>query len=92
MCGFEVPSDWLCDPLFYGTDDGCDCECGAYDPDCSKLSFASTAGGGLYNCNGMCEATCAGRSCDDWARSGYKCRDLRLLYDCDCSGCDCAND
>eukprot|EP00976_Prorocentrum_cordatum_P106120 1194387-Prorocentrum_minimum.AAC.1 len=89
-CGFEVPSDWQCDPILYGTDDGCDCECGAYDPDCSKLQFAS-AGGRLHGCNGMCESTCAGRSCDDWKRSGYKCRDLELLYGCDCSGCDCTN-
>ena len=28
------PPGWTCDVLFYGTDDGCDCGCGAPDPDC----------------------------------------------------------
>ena len=31
-----VPAEWTCDPLFYGTGDGCDCECGAVDPDCHE--------------------------------------------------------
>ena len=37
---------WECDPLFYdaGTEDGCDCECGVYDPDCS------IAGIEMYGC------------------------------------------
>jgi len=30
-----VPSTWICDPMYYGTNDGCDCNCGATDPDCS---------------------------------------------------------
>ena len=30
----DVPSSWTCNPLFYGSKDGCDCECGAWDPDC----------------------------------------------------------
>jgi len=29
-----VPATWTCNPLFYGSKDGCDCECGAWDPDC----------------------------------------------------------
>jgi Lysyl oxidase len=28
------PPEWSCDPNFYDTDDGCDCGCGAFDPDC----------------------------------------------------------
>jgi hypothetical protein len=31
-CG--LPGDWLCDPSWYG-DGWCDCECVAWDPDCS---------------------------------------------------------
>jgi hypothetical protein len=30
----EVPAEWTCDPGFYSTNDGCDCGCGAFDPDC----------------------------------------------------------
>lgn len=29
-----VPPEWTCDPDYYDTDDGCDCGCGALDPDC----------------------------------------------------------
>jgi hypothetical protein len=32
-----VPSTWTCNPLFYGSKDGCDCECGAWDPDCDTV-------------------------------------------------------
>jgi hypothetical protein len=28
------PADWTCYPQYYGMDDGCDCGCGAVDPDC----------------------------------------------------------
>ena len=27
---------WLCDPSYQGTNDGCDCGCGATDPDCGS--------------------------------------------------------
>ncbi len=30
----EAPPEWTCDPNFYDTNDGCDCGCGAFDPDC----------------------------------------------------------
>ncbi|MDW8361209.1 MAG: serine protease [Myxococcales bacterium] len=29
---------WLCSPEYYGTSDGCDCECGTRDPDCDDPS------------------------------------------------------
>ncbi|MFC1641137.1 hypothetical protein ACFL5O_00400 [Myxococcota bacterium] len=32
--------DWTCDPVFYGTYDGCDCGCGAPDPDCGSVGCA----------------------------------------------------
>ena len=31
-----VPPEWHCDETWYGDDQGCDCECGAVDPDCLK--------------------------------------------------------
>eukprot|EP00732_Lithocolla_globosa_P002429 Lithocolla_globosa_v1_NODE_1584_length_2467_cov_5.572139.p1 type:complete len:763 gc:universal NODE_1584_length_2467_cov_5.572139:2427-139(-) len=30
----EVPG-WTCEPCYYDHDDGCDCECGIIDPDCT---------------------------------------------------------
>lgn len=34
-CRIVIPDGWECDPSFYGTGDGCDCNCGSVeDPDC----------------------------------------------------------
>lgn len=30
----QVPDEWTCNPSFFNVQDGCDCECGAPDPDC----------------------------------------------------------
>lgn len=42
--GSGSTSGWICDPSFYDALDGCDCECGAWDPDCS------IAGQTLFGC------------------------------------------
>ena len=34
------PKAWKCDALFYDAGDGCDCGCGAVDPDCNRLHHA----------------------------------------------------
>jgi hypothetical protein len=39
------PAGWFCDPSYYNADDGCDCGCGAFDPDCAKSSQR------VYGCN-----------------------------------------
>lgn len=39
-----VPSTWQCDPGYYADKIGCDCGCGAPDPDCK------TAGTTVYGC------------------------------------------
>jgi hypothetical protein len=36
---------WVCDPYFYAALDGCDCECGLWDPDCDVV------GETLFNCD-----------------------------------------
>jgi len=38
--GVTVPSEWTCDPTYYGADDGCDCGCGVDDPDCGDSYVA----------------------------------------------------
>jgi hypothetical protein len=40
----EVPADWTCAEATYGAEDGCDCACGAPDPDCDD------PGAAVYNC------------------------------------------
>jgi hypothetical protein len=42
-----VPTTWTCNPLFYGSNDGCDCECGAWDPDCDTTKHAQR----VFNCD-----------------------------------------
>jgi hypothetical protein len=41
VCGVGV---WTCPRNFYGTRDGCDCNCGGWDPDCDDPSQQ------VYNC------------------------------------------
>jgi hypothetical protein len=42
-----VPATWMCNPLFYGSKDGCDCECGAWDPDCDVTTYNQK----VFNCD-----------------------------------------
>ena len=46
-CGdpMEAPEGWLCKVDWYGAGDGCDCDCGIYDPDCDDLT------NDVYGCN-----------------------------------------
>ena len=41
----DVPTEWTCSTDYYAAEDGCDCDCGAYDPDCD------IAGQEVYGCN-----------------------------------------
>jgi len=76
-----VPAEWTCPPGFYSTFDGCDCGCGAQDPDCGIV------GQSVYGCESgqTCEAgACAGATITvptEWACpvAYYEARD----------GCDC---
>jgi len=54
----NVPVGWTCPDYAYGTQDGCDCGCGAYDPDCD-----STLSGACEYCND--EGSCGNGYCDD---------------------------
>jgi hypothetical protein len=44
----DVPTTWTCNSLFYGSNDGCDCECGAWDPDCDATTKYSQK---VFNCD-----------------------------------------
>jgi hypothetical protein len=59
--GTCVPLQWHCSPLYYAADDGCDCDCGAPDPDCRRArgqNFCYNAGrpmltAACHSCNEM---------------------------------------
>ncbi|PKN56436.1 MAG: hypothetical protein CVU56_16230, partial [Deltaproteobacteria bacterium HGW-Deltaproteobacteria-14] len=82
---FAVPAEWACNPAYFDAFDGCDCACGALDPDCGK------AGQQVYGCapGSGCEpdATCTAPLPEGWTcnasryGSGGQC-------DCDCGAYD----
>jgi hypothetical protein len=37
-----LPAGWECSPLAYNAEDRCNCECGAWDPDCADEAVTST--------------------------------------------------
>ena len=39
-----IPAGWTCSDSFFGTDDGCDCGCGASDPDCASPRIEDCGG------------------------------------------------
>lgn len=64
-CDFSAPPTWTCPPEYYGTMDGCDCECGAPDPDCLVGDGSSPDCGFFGRCgeNGTCEGGGFGGLC-----------------------------
>ena len=52
----RVPVEWRCFPSQFGGQDGCHCECGAYDPDCSQRNSAPIGCGPGQQCSlaGVC--------------------------------------
>ncbi len=41
QCGASVPPEWTCSASYYDALDGCDCGCGATDPDCADGTVGS---------------------------------------------------
>lgn len=89
------PEEWICDAMYYdgGDDDGCDCECGIVDPDCSL------EGTDVYNCyegqtcsaDGHCEGAPAEWTCDLAtfnAADGCHCGCGAADPDCDLDGAE----
>jgi hypothetical protein len=52
----ETASDWTCTTSWYGTSDGCDCNCGSRDPDCDDPSqrLFRCAAGEYCDASGSC--------------------------------------
>jgi hypothetical protein len=55
-----APAEWTCSATFYDANDGCDCGCGALDPDCASNDIASCAycdNPGSCSSSGSCPGT-----------------------------------
>ncbi len=79
----SVPAGWTCSASFYDAGDDCDCDCGAYDPDCDSpwLRLLNCEAGQTCDDDGECTG-----DADDRVPDGWSCTDG--WYDTD-DGCDC---
>ncbi len=75
-CVSTVPKAWTCGAGTYGAHDGCNCGCGAPDPDCADTT-ASLIGcaPGVTSCNAdgtcaTCTPDCTGKQCGSDGCSG----------------------
>lgn len=77
-----VPDTWTCSPDKYNANDGCDCECGEYDPDCSIDQQPGT----VTNCdsNSICSKSA---ECIPWHCDGNAYGTLDGCH-CDCGSPD----
>lgn len=78
-----VPAGWTCSRSYYDAGDDCDCDCGAYDPDCDSPELE------ILNCED-------GQTCDDDGEcTGAANRTVPQAWSCDDAwydaddGCDC---
>ena len=53
-----APAEWTCDGAWYNSGDGCDCGCGARDPDCDLVGQTVTGCGSGETCSAETH-TCA---------------------------------
>ncbi len=80
----NIPDSWECDPDIYGANDGCDCACGAPDPDCENPRAD------VYNCEPgqTCDqGECVGEIDEPTVPVTWRCPDENYNA---ADGCDCA--
>jgi hypothetical protein len=93
-CQYIVPAAWTCSAAYFGTQDGCDCGCGAHDPDCADALVASCGFcGNAGSCNGTTacpgiitptnNATCVTPVCGNSVVEGTETCDPPLANVCD---------
>jgi len=78
------PSNWTCPEEFYNASDGCDCDCGAYDPDCDNPDSDSD----IYNCYSGIGASCNATGQCQYQVPEWDC-DLEFYNASDGCDCDC---
>lgn len=85
----EPPYEWSCSKYYYNTNDGCDCNCGAYDPDCDYdwVIYGCSDPREWCNTQGQCEIPVPGTwTCDIafyYANDGCDCGCGALDPDCE---------
>ncbi len=88
-CSISLPAGWDCRRRFYGTGDGCDCNCGARDPDCDdpEQTVYGCIAGSACLADGSCELPVPeGWVCDAAVYGGGDACDCNCgLYDPDCA-------
>ncbi|MCB9506967.1 MAG: trypsin-like peptidase domain-containing protein [Myxococcales bacterium] len=87
-CDALAPSEWTCVEATFAAADGCDCRCGAYDPDCDDPTTPvfGCAVGEACGTDAMCLALPDGGVTDEW--SCNPARWLDGVCDCDCGAAD----
>eukprot|EP00698_Gefionella_okellyi_P026281 TRINITY_DN994_c0_g1_i1.p1 TRINITY_DN994_c0_g1~~TRINITY_DN994_c0_g1_i1.p1 ORF type:complete len:564 (-),score=53.34 TRINITY_DN994_c0_g1_i1:20-1690(-) len=84
----DVPTAWSCDPRYYSTGLGCDCDCGAWDPDCDNQTLST-----IYNCFQNASLVLTG--CVSPGLCAYRFQEIPAAWICDplyynaSDGCDC---
>jgi hypothetical protein len=82
QCQEYLPEDWTCNADYYAAGDDCDCNCGAYDPDCDNPANDVVGCPAYSTCleTSLCEAlppTCT-EYCD---KIGDNCTGANAQYD-----------
>ena len=81
----DVPTEWQCDPAHYNTGDGCDCGCGALDPDCANGDSKTCK---TCDSEGSCAADCSDlETSKNWlCKPPPNCGDGNIDADEECDG------
>jgi hypothetical protein len=82
--GSNVPPEWTCEPAYYNATDGCDCECGAYDPDCAIPDAEIYGCGEGQTCDSTGHCTGSSADCGNGAIDAGEACDGNDLNDEDC--------
>jgi len=94
-CPSGIPSTWNCSDLWYNSLDGCDCDCGTFDPDCNNpYQIIWDCPGTCNNADGNCDPVDLKDVPDTWDTSICTAESYNNSDGCDC-GCgatdpDCA--
>jgi len=87
--GGTVPDEWTCPEFYYGTNDGCDCNCGAVDPDCWRSNHQI-----LYGClaSNLFSSSCSSTGdCEYTPGNSWTC-EVELFGNGDGCHCGCGQE
>jgi V8-like Glu-specific endopeptidase len=64
QCTVPLPDAWRCNWAFYNAGDDCDCDCGAWDPDCGRAGLRTVGCRDGGQC--LADGTCSNPAPDGW--------------------------